>query len=506
MFGAGKMFLPQVVKSARVMKRAVEALTPYIEAQSSKGKSAGKVVMATVKGDVHDIGKNIVSVVTSCNGYEIKDLGVMVECETIADEAQKWGADAIGLSGLITPSLDEMIKVVKCLQSRGMKTDVIIGGATTSELHTAVKIAPEYSGVVVHSRDASENTRILSRLLGPDRESYIAQIKADQAAERELYLQKEALRTLRPIEQARQRAYCKRAEDIIIPRHTGKVVFNNFSIEQVEKYIDWNFFFSSWELKGRYPEILSSPEKGEQARHLFDDANRMIDKIKSEKALTLNGTVGIYPAYRREDDIIVVTPKGETVLAQLRNQSSSADQNLCVADYITEKGSGQDYIGMFAVSAGLGLKKLSDGYKDSGDDYGAIMCKLLADRLTEAFAETVHEFVRRTMWGYQKEELSVKDVLRGNYTGLRFAFGYPATPDHSQKREIFDILGVTQTTGMRLTENYMIDPGEALCGLIFSDPNAKYFTIGPISDQQKEEYASRRNLPLQTIEKLISKI
>ncbi len=490
LFGAGKMFLPQVVKSARVMKRAVEALTPYIESSASSGtKSAGRVIMATVKGDVHDIGKNIVSVVTSCNGYEIKDLGVMVDCAAIVDAAQQWNADAIGLSGLITPSLDEMIKVVKELERRGMKTDVIIGGATTSQLHTAVKIAPHYSG-----------------LLGPHREQYIAELKEKQAAQRELYLQQQAQRTLRPLSEARTRGYRKNAGDIAVPMHTGKVVFNNYSIDEVEKYIDWNFFFASWEIKGRYPEILTSPEKGEQARKLFDDAQALLARIKSKGSLTLNGTVGIFPASRQDDDIAVVTPRGQVVFPMLRNQSGSATENLCLADYISTQDSAQDYIGMFAVSAGLGLKELSESYKKQGDDYGAIMCKLLADRLTEAFAEAVHEFVRRRMWGYQSEDMSPEDILHERYRGRRFAFGYPATPDHSLKKEVFDILGVTQTTGLRLTENYMIDPGEALCGLMLSDPNVKYFTIGPVDTAQMNDYASRRGLPVQTVEKLTSKI
>ncbi len=507
LFGAGKMFLPQVVKSARVMKRAVEALTPYMTASDdSDGKSAGKVIMATVKGDVHDIGKNIVSVVTSCNGYEIKDLGVMVDCNDIVDAAMRWNADAIGLSGLITPSLDEMVKVVCELERRGMKTDVIIGGATTSELHTAVKIAPQYSGVVVHSRDASDNTRILNSLTGPQRQTFISALKEKQAAQRELYMQQQAMRELRPLEQARTKGCRKQDSDIIVPRHTGKIVFNNFDIGQVEKYIDWNFFFSSWEIKGRYPEILSSPEKGEQARKLFDDARELLDRIKSGHLLTLNGTVGIYPASRQGDDIIVSTPRAQVSLPMLRNQSSGSGQNPCLADYIATREQGQDHIGMFAVSAGLGLKELCAKFRDSGDDYNAIMSKLLADRLTEAFAESVHEFVRREMWGYQKEELSTQDILRGNYIGRRFAFGYPATPDHSLKREIFDILGVRQTTGMQLTENYMIDPGEALCGVIIADPNVGYFTIGPVDDAQLNDYASRRGMSNETIKKLISKI
>ena len=507
LFGAGKMFLPQVVKSARVMKRAVEALTPYIESGSTAGaKSAGKVIMATVKGDVHDIGKNIVSVVTACNGYEIKDLGVMVDCSTIADEAERWGADAIGLSGLITPSLDEMIKVVKELERRGMKTDVIIGGATTSQLHTAVKIAPNYSGAVVHSRDASENTRILANLLGPQRQQYIEELKRNQAAQRELYLQQQAQRTLRPLSEARLRDYRKKADDIVRPLHTGKVVFNNFSIGEVEKYIDWNFFFTSWEIKGRYPDIFSSPEKGQQARKLFDDAQALLSVIKSKGSLTLNGTVGIFPAYRKGDDIIAETPHGPAELPMLRSQSGQSDANPCLADYVVAREVGQDYIGMFAVSAGLGLKEIGDSYKKQGDDYSAIMCKLLADRLTEAFAEAVHEFVRRRMWGYQSEDMSPEDILRERYQGRRFAFGYPATPDHSLKKTVFDTLGVTQTTGMRLTENYMIDPGEALCGLMLADPNVKYFTIGPVDAQQMEDYASRRGLPVETIEKLICKI
>ncbi len=508
LFGAGKMFLPQVVKSARVMKKAVEVLTPFIEKQGEKqGASAGRFLIATVKGDVHDIGKNIVSVVIACNGYEVNDLGVMVEAERIVDEAVRWKADVIGLSGLITPSLEEMIRVVKELERRKLTIPVVIGGATTSDLHTAVKIAPAYSGVVVHSRDASDNVRILASLMSPERESYIASVREKQAAERDLYAQKEQLRTIRPLAEARMHRRIKQAEEIVVPKHTGKVVFHDFDIAEAERFIDWNFFFASWEIKGRYPEIFDSPEKGAEARKLFDDACQLLNRIKKEKLLHLDGVAGIFPARSEGDDIYIRNSKGEEIrLAQLRSQSNASDSSLSVADYVADAATGQDYVGVFAVTGGVGLKELAEQFRAEGDDYSAIMSKLLADRLTEAFAEAMHAFIREEMWGYQQEPSDPKAAIAGKYPGLRFAFGYPATPDHSLKQEVFRLLGVEAVTPMRLTENYMINPGEALCGLIVADPGARYFTLGTLSEEQLADYAARRNKSAEEIKKLILKI
>lgn len=503
LFGEGKMFLPQVVKSARVMKRAVAVLTPYIERNAAGNSSAGKVIVATVKGDVHDIGKNIVSVVMACNGYEIRDLGVMVEAQRIVDEAAAWGADAICLSGLITPSLDEMIHVVEEAEQRSLHIPFIIGGATTSDLHTAVKIAPCTTTAVIHSRDASENNRILAALLGAGREAYIAEVQARQQQLRDDYLHSERMRNVLPIVEARRNRRPRPASEIAPAAHTGRLVFPDFDIADVEPFIDWNFFFPAWGLKGRYPALFEHPERGAEARKLFDDAQALLRRIADERLLTLQGVVGIFPAVSRKDDILLTDLKGRRhTLAMLRNQTRGAE-NLCLSDFIADERDGAtDYIGAFALTAGIGLQELCDKFRAEGDDYSAIMAKLLADRLTEAFAEAVHSFARRQMWGYETgPELTPQQIIAGRYRGLRMAFGYPASPDHSLKRDVFDLLAVEQTTRMRLTENWMISPGEALCGLFFSD--ARYFSIGQIDVKQLRDYAKRRGLTVETLKKII---
>ena len=500
LFGEGKMFLPQVVKTARVMKRAVAVLTPYIEQGAAvSAHSAGKVVIATVKGDVHDIGKNIVAVVMACNGYEIRDLGVMVEAERIVDEAVAWGAQAICLSGLITPSLDEMAHVCQELERRGLRIPVIIGGATTSELHTAVKIAPVYSGAVVHSANASQNTQILARLTGDGAEAYVAEVKQKQASLREEYARgcanatsSRSSRSARPAAGHRHTSPSSRSTRGAWSSPTSTSPMPN-------PYIDWNFFFPAWGLKGHYPEILDHSEKGAEARKLFDDAQALLARISDQRLLTLQGVVGIFPARAEKDDIIVTDTKGrEKRLPMLRNQTRG-EENRSLADWIAPQG---DWIGCFALTAGIGLKKLEEQFRSEGDDYSAILSKLLADRLTEAFAEAVHTFVRRQMWGYEtSEKLDIPRIIRGDYRGRRMAFGYPASPDHSLKREVFDLLAVEATTGMHLTENWMIDPGEALCGLMFAD--AEYFSVGTIDTKQLLDYARRRGLEVEQIKKLI---
>ena len=500
LFGAGKMFLPQVVKSARVMKRAVAVLTPYIERSGEQPSAkAGRVLIATVKGDVHDIGKNIVSVVMACNGYEIRDLGVMVEPSRIVDEAQAWPADCICLSGLITPSLDEMAHVCEELERRGLHIPVIIGGATTSELHTAVKIAPLYSGVVAHSLNASRNSLILSRLLGPDREAYAGEVKRRQEQLRAEYRRTEAARRLLPYAEVKRRALEEEPHRPVEPLYPGRMVFPDFDVADAAPYIDWNFFFPAWGLAGRYPAILDHPEKGAEARKLFDDAQALLHRIAEEHLLTLQAAVGIFPAHREGDDIVATDAKGRNYrFAMLRNQTRG-EQNRSLADFIAPEG---DWLGCFAVTAGIGLKELTEKFRAAGDDYSAIMAKLLADRLTEAFAEVVHLFVRRRMWGYEGGELpSPEEVIAGHYRGRRMAFGYPASPDHSLKREAFDLLAVERTTGMRLTENWMIDPGEALCGLLFAD--AEYFSVGHIDQEQLRDYAARRGLDEETLRRLL---
>ena len=506
LFGQGKMFLPQVVKTARVMKKAVAVLTPYIEQGSeANAKSTGKVLVATVKGDVHDIGKNIVAVVMACNGYTIRDLGVMAECPRIIDEAVAWGADAICLSGLITPSLEEMIHVCEELERRGLRIPVLIGGATTSDVHTAVKIAPTYSGPVIHADNASRNNKILGELLGPGREEYLVRVREEQQTLRDQYRRREEIRTILPFGQVRKLRVPKPASEIAVPAHTGRLVFPDVSIADVEPLIDWNFFFPAWGLKGRVPEIFENPEHGAEARKLYDDAQKMLARIREEKLLTLQGVAGIFEAVSRGDDIVVTGPKDKKyILPMLRSQAPVREaQARCLADFIADEKAGRtDYIGAFALTGGIGLKELTEKFRAEGDDYNAILSKLLADRLTEALCEWVHIFIRRQMWGYETgPALTPEQIIRGQYRGRRMAFGYPACPDHSLKREVFDLLAADKTTAMRLNDNYMITPEEALCGLFFAD--AEYFSVGRIDREQLADYAARRNMDIETIEKLI---
>ncbi len=503
LFGEGKMFLPQVVKSARVMKRAVAVLTPHLNDDYTY-QGAGKVVLATVKGDVHDIGKNIVSLVLSCNGYNVTDLGVMVEAERIIDTAIAEGADAICLSGLITPSLEEMRRVTALAEERGLRIPIIVGGATTSDMHTAVKIAPLYSGVVINSQNAGHNAKLLAELTGAERVATGQAIRTRQQALREEF--ESGRKRLIPIVECRKARRRKRVEEIVTPAHTGRLVFPEIDIEQVEPLIDWNFFFTSWGLKGRYPEILDDAKYGAEARGLFDDAQKMLAQIRRDKSLTLQGVVGIFPAVSRKEDIIITDHKGRRhTLPMLRNQTEG-EENLSLVDYVVDEREGKsDYIGCFAVTGGVGLRELQEKLRNEGDDdYNVIMAKLLADRLTEAFAEAVHSFVRRQMWGYEEgEQLSPGQIIRGEYRGKRMAFGYPASPDHSLKREVFDLLATEMTTSMKLNENYMIAPEEALCGLIFAD--AEYFSVGRIDTKQMLDYARRRGITVEQLRKLLPK-
>jgi 5-methyltetrahydrofolate--homocysteine methyltransferase len=496
LFGEGKMFLPQVVRSARVMRRAVDALAPFIASMKSASKPTGRLLLATVRGDVHDIGKNIVGVVASTAGWEVIDLGVMVEAEKIASEAERNNVDIIGLSGLITPSLDEMIAVARELQRRGMHTPLVIGGATTSPLHTAVKIAPEYDGVVVHARDASDGVRVMAGLTGPDSERFMAEVRGEQHLLRERHnASASAGRTLLSLEEARRRAHIK--SEVTIPVHTGRIVFADHSISEVEPYINWAMFYAAWQVRGH-----------EQREQLRADAEKLLERIKAEKILRLEGVAGVFPARREGDDIVVETSRGgEIRMAQLRRQSAGKGENLSMADYVSSEA--QDYIGAFALTAGVGLGEFTEKLRAEGDDYNAIMAKLLTDRLTEAFVESIHEFIRRVAWGYQRDEngepleIAPQDAVHGKYRGVRYAFGYPATPDHSLKAEVFELLGVRQMTSMRLTDNYMISPGEALCGLIVADADARYFTLGSLGDDQIADYAQRRGRTPEEIRKLI---
>ena len=501
LFGEGKMFLPQVVKSARVMKRAVAVLTPHLNSDLTY-HGAGKVVLATVKGDVHDIGKNIVSLVLSCNGFEVTDLGVMVESKQIIDTAVEIGADAICLSGLITPSLEEMRRVAAMAEEHGLRIPIIVGGATTSDMHTAVKIAPLYSGIVINSHNAGHNAKLLAQLTGTDRLSTEIEIRTKQEALREEF--ERGSKRLIPIVERRKSRTPKRVKDIVKPNHTGRLVFPEIDIEQVEPLIDWNFFFTSWGLKGHYPEIFDDPKYGAEARTIFDDAQKLLARIRKDKSLTLQGVVGIFPAVSRKDDIIITDTKGRThILPMLRNQTEG-EPNLSLADYVIDEREGKsDYVGCFAVTGGVGRKELTTKIREEEqDEYNAIMAKLLADRLTEAFAEAMHSFVRRQMWGYEQgEQLSPEQIIRGEYRGKRMAFGYPASPDHSLKREVFDLLAVEMTTAMKLNENFMIEPEEALCGLIFAD--AEYFSVGRIDTKQLLDYARHRGMTVEQIRELL---
>ncbi len=496
LFGSGRMFLPQVVGSARVMKRGVGVLMPMLGSEGDI-PSVGRVLVATVKGDVHDIGKNIASVVMSCNGYRVEDLGVMVEAERIAERAAEWGADAVGLSGLITPSLEEMVAVATEFERRGLQIPIIISGATTSALHTAVKIAPCYSAPVIYCRDVADNIAVLSKLLGPTREEWIAEHRAAQASLREEWEVRNEI--LRPLAEARTRGWQKRAEDVVRPRQQGVFQIEDITIGELRQVIDWSFFFSSWGVAGHYPEVLDHPERGEQARRLLSDAQKLMDRIEKEKLLTPTAVVGILPARREGDDIVVEGHR----FAQLRNQQTEVPRNLSLADYIYPEG---DWVGLFVVSAGVGLEKLEEQFRAVADDYNAVMAKLLADRLTEAMAEVVHSRVRRSLWGYEEgAELSPREIIAGEYQGARMAFGYPACPDHSLKRDVFDLLDVENRTPLRLTDNYMISPGESLCGLIFADKAIEWFSVGHIDEEQLADYARRRGRTTEEMARLMPK-
>ena len=530
LFGDGKMFLPQVVKSARVMKKAVAVLEPYMKANQNnqnnqsnqdnpKNSENNIVIMATVKGDVHDIGKNIVSVVTQCNGYDVKDLGVMVDCETIVNAAQKENAVAIGLSGLITPSLDEMIRVLKELRHRGMTTPVIVGGATTSTLHTAVKMAPEYpDGIVIHSPSAADNVGIIRHLMADDKDEYIAELKAQQRIIRENYLCKEARKELLTLEEARKRRHIKKADEIAIPSAEARKPLHtdNHSLlhpkggclccDPLVPLINWHFFFSAWGIKGHFPEVLDDPEKGSEARKLWHDAQQLLDKIIRLRLLRLQMKAQILPAWSDdEDNIIIKADDGKEYRLPMRRSLNDEEKTKCLADYLTQstpslnpsprggeelrssaestaenpdsvngnvtpplgeepkEGVGVDYVCPFVVSAGVGLAELQEQFRADGDEYHAIMAKLLADRLTEAMAEKLSK--------------DLKDTLHWGTSNIRMAFGYGACPEHRLKEQVFQILGVGESMGLSLTDTYMINPGESICGLIFANTPTKYFNV-----------------------------
>jgi 5-methyltetrahydrofolate--homocysteine methyltransferase len=518
LFGSGKMFLPQVVKSARVMKKAVAVLLPYIEAEkavSGGSHSAGKILMATVKGDVHDIGKNIVGVVLACNNYEVIDLGVMVPAAKIIQTAIDEKVDILGLSGLITPSLEEMVHVAKEMARLNLTIPLLIGGATTSEIHTAVKIAPNYSHPVVHVKDASRSVGVVSSLLSANKkEDFVRQINEKYSALREKHEASKTEGKYLSLEEARKNKLeidWENSPDYK-PKFIGNKYFTGYPLEELRQYIDWTFFFHSWRINGKYPAIFADPIKGVEARKLFDDANEMLDKIVFEKRLQANGVIGFYPAASVGDDVELFEDENrETPIKTfrfLRNQQLKENEisNLSLADFIAPKTSGKhDYIGCFAVTSGTGVEKWVEKYEAENDDYGSIMMKILADRFAEAFAELMHEKVRKEFWGYAAgENLPVAEILHEKYHGIRPAPGYPACPEHSEKREIFELLDAEKNTGIFLTENFAMYPAASVSGYYFAHPQAQYFNLGKISKDQVEDYARRKNLSIEEVERLLN--
>jgi 5-methyltetrahydrofolate--homocysteine methyltransferase len=518
LFGAGKMFLPQVVKSARVMKQAVAYLMPFMEKEKeeqglAQGEPAGRIVLATVKGDVHDIGKNIVGVVLQCNNFEVIDLGVMVPAQKILDTARERKVDIIGLSGLITPSLDEMCHVAAEMQREGFDLPLLIGGATTSRLHTAVKISPNYtSSQAIYVTDASRAVGVVSGLMSPkERPKAIARVREDYARMAETYARGQAEKTRAPLAQARANRRKLDWEGYSPPKPTflGTRVFKSFDLSELARYIDWTPFFHTWEMKGAYPRILNDDKYGEAARHLFDDAQSMLRQLIAEKWLAANGVVGFWPANSVGDDIELYTDETRTkrlaTLHALRQQMQrdASKANLALADFVAPKESGvADYVGAFAVTAGIGEEDVARRFERANDDYSKIMVKALADRLAEAFAEALHEKVRRELWAYAPDErLSKDELIAEAYSGIRPAPGYPAQPDHTEKGTVFRLLDAGTATGLTLTESYAMWPGAAVSGLYFSHPDSRYFGLGKIGRDQVTDYAARKGWTLQEAER-----
>ncbi|HEY8923287.1 MAG TPA: vitamin B12 dependent-methionine synthase activation domain-containing protein, partial [Polyangia bacterium] len=536
LFGAGKMFLPQVVKSARVMKKAVAYLTPLMEAEKAalaatgaEVRTQGKIVLATVKGDVHDIGKNIVGVVLACNNYEVIDMGVMVPCDKILERARKENADVIGLSGLITPSLDEMAYVAREMERQGLKLPLLIGGATTSKAHTAVKIAPHYSEPVVHVLDASRAVPVTTTLLSAEgKAAFVAQHRAEYEELRRLHgghRQK-----LIPIEEARARRtpITWRTEDIPRPKRTGAQVLDDFPLATLREYIDWTPFFHTWELKGVYPRILEHEKYGEQARQLFAEGNALLDTIIAGRLLRARGVYGLFPAAAVGDDVELYDDETRERVSHkfhfLRQQAlkdpakagggggpqTDAPEGAepvarSLADFIAPRDSGlRDHLGGFAVTSGGGLKELVEGFRARHDDYNAIMAEALADRLAEAFAEYLHQRVRKE-WGYgDGEDLTKEQLIKEEYRGIRPAAGYPACPDHTEKGELWRLLDVDRNAGITLTESFAMWPGSSVSGLYFAHPASRYFTLGKIGRDQVADYAARKGMSVAEVERWLS--
>ncbi len=516
LFGAGKMFLPQVVKSARVMKKAVAHLTPYMEAEKAALEAAGevvkaqgKIILATVKGDVHDIGKNIVGVVLACNNYDVIDLGVMVSCEKILERAKAEKADMIGLSGLITPSLDEMVHVAREMERQGFKLPLLIGGATTSRAHTAVKIAPHYSEPVIHVLDASRAVPVTTSLLSEDgKDAFVAEYRAEYEAVRKAHTApKQSVVSLESA-RARRTPITWRPEDVPTPEFTGVRVLDNFSLETLRDYIDWSPFFHTWGLKGIYPRILEDERQGAEAKKIFADGNALLDLIIEKKLITARGVYGFFPANAVGDDVELYTDETRTKVLTtfhfLRQQSNREGAEPCrsLVDFIAPKETGlPDHLGAFAVTSGIHLKELCEQYKADNDDYNAIMAEALADRLAEAFAECLHKQVR-DQWGYGRSEgLSPAELIQEGYRGIRPAAGYPACPDHTEKGILWDLLDVQTNTGMIITESFAMWPGSSVSGLYFAHPESRYFSLGKIDRDQVEDYHKRKGMSVEEVER-----
>jgi 5-methyltetrahydrofolate--homocysteine methyltransferase len=514
LFGSGKMFLPQVVKSARVMKKSVAVLTPYIEQEKEDRKQAhlaagtvneetagaAKILLATVKGDVHDIGKNIVGVVLGCNGYEIKDMGVMVPADKILDEAERYGADIIGLSGLITPSLDEMVHVAHEMKRRGMKQPLLIGGATTSRMHTAVKIAPQFDKGVVHVLDASRSVTVAGNLLNKEqKEGFLADIKTEYQKLKEDFDNKKVVKQFLPFAAAQANAtkIDWAAYKPVVPTFTGTKYFNNYDLGELRKYIDWQPFFIAWELHGKFPQILSDEKVGVEATKLYNDANALLDKIVNEKWLSAKGCIGFWEAKKVAADTIEVNNNGASIkLESLRQQIKKADgqANLSLSDFISPT---KDYLGAFSVTI-KGIEEHIKKFEAAFDDYNKIMLQALADRLAEAFAERLHERTRKEFWGYEtNENLTNEQLIKEEYNGIRPAPGYPACPDHTEKYKLFELLGGEEATGIHLTESLAMYPASSVCGWYFANPKSKYFGVGKINEDQLKDYAARKGMSIE---------
>ncbi len=518
LFGAGKMFLPQVVKSARVMKKSVAVLTPFIEAEKERKRLAGtlgnesgkaaKILLATVKGDVHDIGKNIVGVVLGCNGYDIIDLGVMVPADKILETAQKENADIIGLSGLITPSLDEMVHIAHEMKRRNMNQPLLIGGATTSRMHTAVKIAPQYDNGVVHVLDASRSVTVAGSLLSQEqKQGFLDQVNNEYHKLADEFANKKSVKTFLTFPEAQKNPAAIDWKNYLptVPTHTGTKTFDNYDLAEIAKYIDWQPFFIAWEMHGKFPQLLSDPIIGTEATRLYEDAKVMLQQIISEKWLSAKGTVGFWPASRVQPDTVALQHNGETLhLEFLRQQIKKAagQPNLSLADFIAPAETGQiDYIGAFSVTI-QGIDTHIKRFEAQHDDYGKITLQALADRLAEAFAELLHERTRKEFWGYaSNENLSNEELIKEGYQGIRPAPGYPACPDHTEKYKLFELLGGEEQTGIHLTESLAMYPASSVCGWYIAHPESKYFGLGKIERDQLVDYAARKKMDISEAER-----